>query len=57
MKEDTTINIKKMTREILRNKRKYRRETYDETIRSVIKENNELSEKLKQMMNKKRRRK
>jgi formiminotetrahydrofolate cyclodeaminase len=52
MKDNTTINIKKMTRELLKQKRGYRRETYDDTIKSIVKENDELSQKIKKLMRK-----
>jgi formiminotetrahydrofolate cyclodeaminase len=50
MKDNTTINIKKMTREILRKKRRYQRETYDEIIKNIVDENNELANKVKKLM-------
>jgi hypothetical protein len=50
MKENTTINIKKLTREILRKKKRYQRETYDEIIKNVVDENDELSQKIKKLM-------
>jgi len=50
MKDDTTINIKKLTRELLKQKRGYRRETYDDTIKNIVKENDELANKIKKLM-------